>query len=205
MGVSTIAQGGMLGVNMLNQSIAAKNQTKAARKNAERQIEELSRQQRRMGKIAASEKGDAIRRYEKEIGTMRAAAAEAGASGASFTRLTAEIGGNEGRTLGRIQDNYAEKWGEAQAAKIATAHSYNQGAERLADSVAAASFGAIVGFAGFNIGGDPDEAARKLAEENARNIHATRSVDTAFQFGPGVGRGGPNYERTSRRGGIGGL
>lgn len=204
MGASAIAAGGMAGLSMINRTLAAKDQIKTARKNAERQVEELSRQQRHMGQIAASEKGDAVRRYEKEIGTMRAAAAEAGASGASFTRLTAEIGGNEGRALGRIQDNYAETWGEAQAAKISTIAGYNQGSKALANSVNAANFAAIVGFAGLEIGGDPGAAAKSLEADNARNIQATRSVDTSFQFGAGGG-GGPNYERTSRRGGIGGY
>lgn len=146
----------------------------AAEANFEREQEELTRQQRETNRIAREEKSDVIRKADQQLGTIRAAAGEAGASATSMVRMLVELGGAEGTDLSRIERNRENRVEALQSSKKASAQGYTNTVTRAYNEAQSRQIDSILGFvgSGLQIGSSYYAAQQQL--ELARNTQTAR-------------------------------
>lgn len=142
---------------------------KAAAANYQLQSEELTRRQKEENRLAAEKKSDVIRKADQQLGAVRTAQAEMGASPVSFMRLFSEVGGVEGLDLSRIEGNRKNTIEALQAGKKAAGQEYANTITSANNQYKAAVTSAALGFvsSGLQIGADYHSAT--TAEEIARN------------------------------------
>lgn len=116
-GGSGILATAMLGVYLRNR--AAQEHADILEENARAQVVELGRQQIENDELAGSQKADIVRRAERQLGAVRAAAAEAGVSQSSLGRLVGHVGSVEGRDLGTTERNRVARADALQSQKLA--------------------------------------------------------------------------------------
>ncbi len=148
---------------------AAKAAGRAAEANFNAQNAELTRQQNETNRLAAQDKSDVVRRADAELGTLRVAGAEAGASNSSFLRMVNELGYVEGTDLSRIEGNRKASNDSLQSAKeAAKAGAQNQATLAYNQSQSNISQAAI-GFAGTALQIGTNYVSNKAMLANATN------------------------------------
>jgi hypothetical protein len=91
-----------------SQNRALREQQRARDEAARRQVQELSRQQRRADLVAQEEKSDVARLADKRTGELIALAADGGQTVAGLARLAGAVGGIRGLDVARIESNRVE-------------------------------------------------------------------------------------------------
>lgn len=136
----------MFGVQMRN--AAAQKQAEAMQQAAQAAVDELTRQQIEGERIASEQKSDTIRRANRALGSIRAMAAENGASGTtSLTRIIVDMAANEGRDLGRIENNRVARAQVLQSKKIAVKTENADALSILAANTTSSNVSSIMGSA----------------------------------------------------------
>ena len=147
------------GVTMFAQQSQAKAAAAAEQAAAERNFalrnEELTRQQVETNRIAMEDRSDIIRRANQELGAIRVASGEVGASQSSFVRMVAELGATEGIDLSRIESNRKNQVASQQASKRSAAVDYSNTVTRARNEYKSAVTNSVLGFvgSGLQIGG----------------------------------------------------
>ena len=156
MGIETaLAIGGLAlatvssGVSMMQGAQAAQSQAAAAQRQFEFQDAELTRQQAEINRVAEEDKSDITRQADRTLGSIRAAAAELGASGStSYVRMLTELGGIEGLDLSRIERNRKEGVASAQSSKTTAAISGQNTVKQAQNKQTAKIADSVLGFVG---------------------------------------------------------
>ena len=130
---------------------------------------ELTRQQDESNRLADEDRSDVVRRADQELGSLRVAMGELGASATSQAALLSEIGAVEGINLGRIEGNRKNSIESLQAGKRAAKVGYNNTVTQAYNQAKASNTNALLNFAatGLQIGGG--EYARQQDASRATN------------------------------------
>ena len=137
------------GAQMFMSSQQAAAQVDAAQQQFEFHDAELTRQQTEINRIAEEDKSDITRRVEHELGAIRAAAGELGASGnTSYIRMLAELGAVEGIDLSRIESNRTGAITSAQSSKRAASISGQNVVQYAQKRQTAKTVDSVLGFVG---------------------------------------------------------
>ncbi len=138
--------------------------------NFNNQQTELTRQQTEANRIAEEEKSDTVRRANQELGSIRVAAGEQGASESSALRIANELFFVEGLDLSRTEKNRLNRVTSLQSSKDSSrqgqqniiTQSFNEASRTLTSSV--------LGFfgSGLQILGDVDKRNREADRRRNR-------------------------------------
>lgn len=112
---------GMLmgGMQMMAQNSAIDKRISARNRQSKREVEEITRQQKRENEIAREKKSDRAREYDLQLGTLIAAGADGGATKASLARAGGAAGFVAGLDKARIESNRQEIQSQKRAQQIA--------------------------------------------------------------------------------------
>lgn len=167
MGWEIIAMLAMSAVSGLSSANSASKQAEAsaamAQANAQRQIDELSRQESENNAKAAQEKSDRMRAAEKELAAARVASAEGFSMG---DRLMQEIGYNEGLDLSRIEtsrQNYSAAIKSRMNAAAFDANQQIKAADQQAKQASNSAFMGMIGSGISIVSGGYNQAIMKAA------------------------------------------
>lgn len=100
------------------QNSALRKQQAARDRTAQRQVEELKRQQERADLVAQEEKSDRAREMDIQLGTLIAAAADGGVTDAALARAGASSAAIAGLDTARIESNRQEEQSQRRADSI---------------------------------------------------------------------------------------
>jgi HAMP domain-containing protein len=146
------AQIALSAVSSFAQASQAKKQAHAtadaARDSANLRMSELTRQQEETNRVAREDRSDIMRRADQELGAIRVAAGEVGATDSSFARMVQELGYVEGLDLSRIESNRKARIDALQSAKTSTRQDYLNTTTQAFNQAKAATTNAILGFVG---------------------------------------------------------
>ena len=120
----------------------------AARRTREARYTEATRRQEETNRVAQEKKSDVIRQAEAELGALRVAGGETGATPGSMTRMIAELGAVEGIDLGRIEKNRKSDVAKLQQDKKNASTAYTNTVTEAYNTAASETTNAVLGFAG---------------------------------------------------------
>lgn len=127
---------------------AAADSAQIAASNFQAADKELTRQQTRVNEVAGERRSDRIARADRELGTLRVALGELGASRANAISLVSELGFVEGLDLSRINVSAADEVESLQSQKEAARRGATDTISAGRTAYSNARTGAILGLVG---------------------------------------------------------
>lgn len=142
----------------------AEQAAQAAADTATHRMRELTRQQEEVQRIAREDRSDVMRRASQELGAIRVAAGEVGATDNAFLRMVQELGYVEGVDLSRIESNRRNQIEALQEEKKAVSQGYLNTTRQLFNQARVQKTQAVLGFVGsaLQIGATYDYRSRQL-------------------------------------------